>query len=632
MPSHSWRAAVLATALLTTLGAAPALADSAAHSPAQGSRSPAPAQAAAAGEPRERVLPNQMRGRAALTRLGDRLSRVAARNDLSPAGLKRLLTEDRTAWLSVEGQVFYQEEAPEQVDGAASGPTAGATLTPAYSTSKTFALHSNPGAERTIFLDFDGATVSGTRWNTGNGGNIENGTHIGWDSDGAPATFNTSEHAWIQEVWREVAESYAPMNVDVTTQDPGQAAWTRTSSGDTKYGTRVLVTSSQTAQAQACSGCLGVAWLGTFDMVDPGAEYQPAWVFATNRNFAPMIVAQAASHEAGHNLGLSHDGRNQEPYYAGTQAWGPIMGSSMTRAVSQFSIGEYAGANQTQDDFAMMRANGLPLRTDDHGNTTGAATQLGALPSYAVNGIISTRTDQDVLALTLQCTTDLTVTATGIGAQTALDLSLAVLDGTGRNVGSHSPVSAFSGSPPVSNGMNATVTVRAATGTYYVVVDGVGNGSPSAAGWSDYGSLGQFRVASTGCPDATGATPPPDTTPAPPPSPAPTPASSQTVTRPSAPVIRVASSGARRGAVTAVARWAAPASTGGAPITKYRVRALRLDRQNRVVRAYGSAYVSAGTRALTMRLPKARYTFSVSAWNRVGASAWSRSSGVVRAR
>jgi len=233
-----------------------------------------------------------MRGRSALTSLGDRLDVVAAHNGLSASGLKRLLTEDHTAWLSVDGRVFYIEDAPEQVNGE-SGVTALATLVPAYATSRTFTLHSNPGADRTIFLDFNGATIQGTRWNIGSGGKIANGTHIGWDSDGVPSTFNSSEHAWIQEVWREVAESYASMSVDVTTQDPGQAGWIRGSSSDTKYGTRVVVTGSNTAQSQACEGCLGIAWLGTFGMVDQAAVYQPAWVFATNRNFAPMIVAQA---------------------------------------------------------------------------------------------------------------------------------------------------------------------------------------------------------------------------------------------------------------------------------------------------------------------------------------------------
>ena len=49
------------------------------------------------------------------------------------------------------------------------------------------------------------------------------------------------------------------------------------------------------------------------------------------------------------------------------------MGSATFRAVSQFSKGEYAGANNTEDDFAVIQAHGLPLRADDHGNTTATA-------------------------------------------------------------------------------------------------------------------------------------------------------------------------------------------------------------------------------------------------------------------
>ena len=81
-----------------------------------------------------------------------------------------------------------------------------------------------------------------------------------------------------------------------------------------------------------------------------------------------------------------------------------------------------------------------------------------------------------------------------------------------------------------------------------------------------------------------------------------------------------------------MARWAVPSSNGGAAITDYRVLAQRLNRANRVVRSYGSRYLSASARALTMRLPKGRYVFKVMAWNRVGASSWSRASNIVRAR
>jgi hypothetical protein len=81
-----------------------------------------------------------------------------------------------------------------------------------------------------------------------------------------------------------------------------------------------------------------------------------------------------------------------------------------------------------------------------------------------------------------------------------------------------------------------------------------------------------------------------------------------------------------------VVRWSAPASAGGAPITKYRVAAYRLDAHNRVVHSYGSAYQGSTARALTMRLPAGRYVFKVMAWNRVGASPYSGVSHAVRAR
>ena len=373
------------------------------------------------------VLPRTMRGRAAADALGSRLAAVAARNDLSGARLQRLLSEDRTAWLSREGQLYYQEEIPEEAVGTGTGTAPEA----AYSTTETFALHSRPGATRKIFLDFDGASVSNTGWNVGSNA-ISNGTHIGWDSDGSPGSFSTTEHDWIQEVWRQVAETYAPFDVDVTTDDPGPDGWTRSTSSDTSYGTRVVVTSSQTALDQACGSCLGVAWVGTFNMVDPNRYYQPAWVFAANPNLKPMIVAQAASHEAGHTLGLHHDGTQTASYYAGTAAWGPIMGSARSRAISQFSRGEYAGANNTEDDFAVMQGKGLPLRTDDHGSSTSTATELGARPSYDVSGVVSTRTDTDLVAIDVDCPTDLVVAANGIGSQTTLNLSLDVLDAAGN--------------------------------------------------------------------------------------------------------------------------------------------------------------------------------------------------------
>ena len=569
-----------ATAVLVGLVAAPALGDSTDTTNTSGI-----APASRADRPSQ-VLPRDLRGRAAVKALGNRLSAVAAQNDLSATGLTRILTKDSTAWLSEEGQMFYKEEMPGVAEDAPTPPEeapsldispgsteqgtgsgTGSTLVPAYPTSQTFKLHSRPGATKVIFLDFNGAEVKGTGWNTGSTP-IGNALYTGYDQDGK-AGFSTAENAWMQEVWRQVAETYAAFDVDVTTEDGGPDSRQRSSNLDTRYGTQVLFTNSTQAVAQACkSACLGIAWVGTFSDVDPIGYYQPAWVF-TKTDTSATVAAQAASHEAGHTLGLHHDGTAGQSYYAGTKAWGPIMGSATNRAVSQFSKGEYAGASQQEDDLAVIAANGLPLRADDYGNTPQAAKALGVQASYAANGVISTRSDTDVFAIDLRCTTDLTVTATGIGPQAALDLKLDVLNGSGATVTSSSPASSYSSSPPVSTGMNASATVRGAIGTYYLRVDGVGNGSPAGTGWSDYGSLGQYHLTANGCTDAT-------THPLPTPTPGQT-NQTPTVTRPSAPRIGKASPGATGGRSTALVRWLAPIRNGGAAITKYRVVAKRVD-------------------------------------------------------
>ena len=156
----------------------------------------------------------------------------------------------------------------------------------------------------------------------------------------------------------------------------------------------------------------------------------------------------------------------------------------MNRAVSQFSTGEYAGANNTEDDFAVMRPNGLPLRADDHGSSILGADVLGASTSYDVSGVIGTRTDTDVFAITLPCVTNLTVSA---DRDRRADRARPQARGPRRRRACpprprrHRPRPG-SGSPPVSGGMDAQASVSSASGVYYLRVDGVGNGNPAGDG------------------------------------------------------------------------------------------------------------------------------------------------------
>jgi hypothetical protein len=65
---------------------------------------------------------------------------------------------------------------------------------------------------------------------------------------------------------------------------------------------------------------------------------------------------EACTHELGHSLGLTHDGDATSTYYAGTTVWAPNMGYNYVAAVTQFSKGDYPGANNLEDDYAVSLA------------------------------------------------------------------------------------------------------------------------------------------------------------------------------------------------------------------------------------------------------------------------------------
>ncbi|RZI79072.1 MAG: hypothetical protein EOO67_20930, partial [Microbacterium sp.] len=141
----------------------------------------------------------------------------------------------------------------------------------AYPLANTFTLHSLPGSKHTIFLDFDGNTVLEGSWSEQNTG-ITAKAYPGFNKAGSATTFTDTELDFVQQVWRRVAEIYSPFDVDVTTQDPGTAAISRTSADDDVYGVQVAITSDSAAPAAACgakyASCSGIASIGSFDQVE----------------------------------------------------------------------------------------------------------------------------------------------------------------------------------------------------------------------------------------------------------------------------------------------------------------------------------------------------------------------------
>ncbi len=436
----------------------------------------------------ERILDRNVSGAAAVRALDNDLDRVARRYDKTPAELATLLRNDSSLWVDPTGMLHVKEPLPTEPVESVSTPQPGP-----FPNSETFNLHSNPGADRTIFLDFDGGPVAGTAWNDSY--TVPTSSQPAFDLNGNPATWSQAEHDTIQSVYQRVAEDFRPFNVDVTTQDPGAAALDRSSAGDTQFGTRVLVTPSTDAATRICSNaCGGVAFVGVYNLVG-SSYYQPAFVFPQLLSNVDKYIAEAASHEAGHNLGLFHDGTSTVGYYTGHHNWAPIMGVGYNEPLVQWSSGEYADANNAQDDIAVMQSYGLPLRTDDHGSSFATATAMGT--SRTASGIIERRTDVDVLSFRRTCRGTTSITVKPFDNKPNLDVRLRLHTAGGALLASSNPLSGEA-SFDLATGLNAKIKRSLAARTYHLTVDGVGTLTP-ATGYSDYGSLGKYSVRISAC-------------------------------------------------------------------------------------------------------------------------------------
>lgn len=351
-----------------------------------------------------------------------------------------------------------------------------------FAYSQTFQLHSNPGAAHTIYLDFDGHTTSGTIWNS----NFNGGNDIitpAYNTDGQ-AGFSNVELEAIQRVWQRVMEDFAPFDVDVTTEEPANVNdLINSGSGDSAWGVRVVIGGS--SYDWYGNGAGGVAYVGSFNWNTD----TPTYVFPDQLgNGFEKYVAEAASHEAGHTLGLRHDGTSTQGYYtghgSGETGWAPIMGVGYYQNLTQWSQGEYADANRFEDDLTIITTqNGFGYRADDVGNTNGTATAANIVDASTVDGagLIEQSTDVDVYSFSTGAgTVSFDVQAFELGPN--LDILAQIYDSSGSLVASANP----------SESLDAQLSVTVGAGTYYLHISGTGKGDPAGTGYSDYGSLGQY--------------------------------------------------------------------------------------------------------------------------------------------
>lgn len=322
------------------------------------------------------------------------------------------------------------------------------------------ALQSRPGASRVIYLNFEGETVTGTPWNSAY-------------NDGLPivaAPFGTPAH--IEGIWDSIAEDYAVFDVNVTT--------VRTDFDEAATANRVMVIFTPTKAWYGSAG--GVAYVDSF-----GSPTNPyCWVFNLTLNGA----AESGGHEIGHTVGLRHDGTSSRAYYTGHThstgvSWGAIMGTSYGRTITQFSKGEYPGANRTEDDLAIVSSR-LTYLPDDHGDSAGQASEVSPSGTIDESGRIGGENDVDLFRVESTGPGPLSVTATPHPAYRNLDVGLELLDDQLAVIASAAPAGPF----------DATITTTVTAGVHYLRVTGTGLGD-LVTGYGKYGSIGSYSLTGT---------------------------------------------------------------------------------------------------------------------------------------
>lgn len=350
------------------------------------------------------------------------------------------------------------------------------------------AYDSYPHGTASLYLDFDGHSEALWGYPTGQVGRnrFNNVVTPAFDLDGNAASFNAAELAAIHEIYRRVAEDFAPFNINVTTVQPGNFS--------DQVALRVAIGGSSQNWYVRPAG--GVAFTGTFtngQLVNTVYAFSQTWGGAAR---SARAIADAASHEAGHAFGLEHQrlydprtGALLNEYNPGTAERTPIMGFDSADDRTTWHNGTVGMVSDplrgthfpiVQDDMAVIAdeaTNGFGYRPDDHGNTRQTATNLLPFGDGQIvgSGVIETTIDRDSFAFIASGDVRLTVSPAAVGPN--LDARIELYDRNDRLVAWSDP----------DNSLDATIRVDGLLGNYYVVLKSHGT----------YGDVGQYSVSGT---------------------------------------------------------------------------------------------------------------------------------------
>lgn len=330
-------------------------------------------------------------------------------------------------------------------------------------------LNSLTSAKATIFLDFDGQTVTATSWNGGN------------TLYCAPTNLTDAQ---ITEIFNRVSEDYRPFNINITTDSTVFLA------APLNQRIRIIVTTTSGWYPNVG----GVSYTGSFTWGDD----TPGFVFPDRLGFNPKLIAECCTHESGHTVGLSHQAK-----YSGTctlvstyndglglgeTSWAPVMGNSYYRNLSGWNNGPTPnGCTSDQDNLSIITTrNGFSYRKDDHSDDPSKnPTLIAAGPIFSASGIVTTNTDKDAFKINLPKDGVLQINATpySVGPNNEgadLDIMVTLLNSNRKVLKVYNPL----------DKLNVTIDTTLLAGDYYLVINGAGNENTT-----NYGSLGSYNIA-----------------------------------------------------------------------------------------------------------------------------------------
>ena len=324
-------------------------------------------------------------------------------------------------------------------------------------------LNSLPSATAQLYLDFNGGTTSNwAQWTTI--------TSKPFSTDSDLTTFSPTELDVITEVWRRVAEDYAPFNINVTTVDPGNLT--------DKVTAKVQIGGSYSDWLGSAAG--GIAFIGGFNNGAPNTGF----VFSESLSNSARYVAEATSHEAGHLFGLLHQSSysgttKTAEYNQGDANWAPIMGNSYYATATTWANGQTSSSSTDyQDNMAVIAgsANGFGYRADNNNSLSTASVMSAPTGTFSYQGVVAQNTDQDWYQFTAAAG-DVTLNVNTVTVGANLDSVLELRNSAGTLITTADSSTSF----------NSTITRNLAAGTYYAVVRSTGV----------YGRVGQYTFSGT---------------------------------------------------------------------------------------------------------------------------------------